>query len=131
MSADQYSKGFADAGRASAPAPMRGGNSRRGRVSASVQIPSRHGAAPPSSVFAERTANASIARRADPTKKPWARHAGQIGGACAAIGFIGGAASLAFQGNWAAIIVLPILLGLVGFIVFWLAAIVLDTFRGL
>lgn len=74
---------------------------------------------------------ASIATRgADQHGRSLAGHTGRVGSGFAALGLIAGIVSFVSWGNWAAILVLPILLGLIAMILFWVVATLIDLLRG-
>lgn len=89
--------------------------------------PTRHGHTPPPNIPPLDPPAAGIT---PPPRRPWSRHAGRVGLAVAALGGVFGLINLIATGNWAAPLVLPVLLGFSAWFIFWLASTILDAVRG-
>jgi hypothetical protein len=119
-----YDKGFGGAG-----PPQRGQRHRQEATAHGVAVTPAN----PHREFGEHIpgdAPHGMARTPARPPRPWADYAGRAGMWSAAVGLAGGLASLVAWGNWYAVFVLPILLGVTGAITFWLLAMVADTVRG-
>ena len=114
---NRYDRGFANPGTTAA--------SRR-------PIPDRHGVPHPKhqhDPFGE-TGKHETLPDPKPTRRSWQIHANRLSVVFLLVGAAGGTASMITTGNWAAFLVLPLLLWFTSWIVLMLLAMVADVIRG-